>query len=246
VPFDPFLSRLLRSTDLVAVARSVGAMRPAIEDLAWDGSQLLALDAANRCLWQLDRQLAPLRFTTGEPRRIDLPDGAREPVQVAARQGEIVLADRAGGAIWRRVGDASWQRLNVIGSRDDEVVPVRPFGVAFGDDGVLAVTDEATDAMHLVRTPRDGAATIVSSTVARGILDQEFWLPQGVTALRDGILVVDRGNHRFQAFGADGSWRFTGSLGKFYTRKRTQVRQNELPPVAPKPDAPPAPIGGDS
>jgi hypothetical protein len=130
-----------------------------------------------------------------------------------------------------------------LGHGDATVRLVHPFGVAIADDGSLAVTDEATDGLHVVRWGPGQGTTLVSSTAARGILDQEFWLPQGVTAMRDGVLVVDRGNHRFQAFGPDGTWRFTGSLGKFYARKRTQVRQNELPAVAP---APKPPTGDDS
>jgi sugar lactone lactonase YvrE len=246
VPFDPFLPRLVRSTDLVAVARTVGAARPNIRDLAWDGTELLVLDAVNRCVWQLDRDALPLRYSGGEPRRIDLPEGVREPVQAAAQRGELVIADRAGGAIWRRLGDGRWVRIAELGVGAGATALKRPFGVAFCEDGTLVVTDESTDAMHVVRISADGSTMPVSSTVARGILDHEFWLPQGVTALRDGVLVVDRGNHRFQAFGADGTWRFTGSLGKFYTRKRTQVRQNELPAVAPKPTEAPPTTGGDS
>ncbi len=243
VAFDPFLPRLVRSTDLVAMVRSVGGKPPLVEDLAWNGSDLLALDAANRCIWRFDRDGAPMRYSTGEPKRTDLPEGVREPVQLAASKGELVVADRTGGALWRGREDGSWARITELGHGDASVKLVRPFGVAIADDGSLAVTDEATDGLHVVRWGPGQGTTLVSSTAARGILDQEFWLPQGVTALRDGVLVVDRGNHRFQAFGTDGAWRFTGSLGKFYTRKRTQVRQNELPAVAP---APKPPTGDDS
>jgi len=259
VAFDPFLPRLVRSTDLVAMVRPLGGKPPLVEDLAWDGSELLALDAANRCIWRFDRSGVPVRYSTGEPKRTDLPEGLREPVQLAAAKGELVVADRTGGALWRGREDGSWARITELGhgdahgdsrgdasgraSGDASVKLVRPFGVAIADDGSLVVTDEATDGLHIVRWGPGQGTTLVSSTAARGILDQEFWLPQGVTALRDGVLVVDRGNHRFQAFGTDGAWRFTGSLGKFYTRKRTQVRQNELPAVAP---APKPPTGDDS
>jgi sugar lactone lactonase YvrE len=247
VAFDPFLPRLVRSTDLAAMVRPVGGKRPLVADLAWDGTELLALDAANRCLWHFDRHAVPLRYSTGEPKRTDLPDGIREPVQVAASRDGAVVADRAGGAIWRRRDDGAWSRIVEFGSGDAVATLRRPFGVAMADDGSLVITDEATDACHVVRWGPGQGSTVVSSTVARGGLDQEFWLPQGVTALRDGVLVVDRGNHRFQAFGPDGAWRFTGSLGKFYTRKRTEVRQNALPSlVAPKPGATPVPTGGDS
>lgn len=243
VAFDPFLPRLVRSTDLGAMVRPLGIKIPAIEDLAWDGAELLALDAANRCLWRFDRNAVPSRYTTGEPKRIDLPEGVREPVQLAAQRGDLVVADRAGGALWRGREDGTWARLAEFGQGDAAVRLVRPFGVALADDGTLAVSDESDDALHLVRWGPGQGSTVVASTRARGILDQQFWLPQGVTAMRDGMLVVDRGNHRFQAFGTDGTWRFTGSLGKFYTRKRTQIRQNELPSVAPVPSAP---SGGDS
>jgi hypothetical protein len=183
----------------------------------------------------------PARYSTGEPKRTDLPEGLREPVQLAATKDELVVADRAGGALWCGGEDGSWVRIAELGHGDASVQLMRPFGVAIADDGSLVVTDESTDGLHVVRLEARGGTTLVSSTAARGILDQEFWLPQGVTAMRDGVLVVDRGNHRFQAFGTDGAWRFTGSLGKFYTRKRTQVRQNELPPVAPpKPSSVPA------
>jgi hypothetical protein len=33
-------------------------------------------------------------------------------------------------------------------------------------------------------------------------------------------LVIDRGNHRYQRFGEGFSWNLTGSLGRYYDRKR--------------------------
>ncbi|MBM4109894.1 MAG: hypothetical protein FJ254_00865 [Phycisphaerae bacterium] len=242
VAFDQFLPRLVASTDLVAMARPIGGKHPLIVDLAWDGAELLALDPANRCVWRFDRQGAPDRYSTGEPKRTDLPEGMREPVQLAASHGELVVADRAGGALWIGQLDGSWSRITELGRDDTSVKLVRPFGVAIAEDGSLAVTEESTDGLHIVAWGPEHSTELVSSTQARGILDHQFWLPQGVTAFRDGVLVVDRGNHRFQAFGTDGAWRFTGSLGKFYTRKREQVRQNELPAVAPAPTT----TGGDS
>lgn len=237
VPFDPFLPRLVRSTDLTAMVKPLGAEPPLVRDLAWDGAELLVLDQANRCVWRLDRDGAPLRYSTGEPRRIDLPPSVREPVQLAARGGVWVVADRAGASLWRGRDDAEWERIFELGAGPEAVRLREPFGVALLEDGSLWVSDQSTDALHAVRLGPRGSAARIASTIGRGTLDGEFWLPQGITAARDGVLVVDRGNHRFQAFGPDGAWRFTGSLGKFFTRKRTGVTQNELPSVA----APPGP-----
>ena len=58
----------------------------------------------------------------------------------------------------------------------------------------------------------------------RGVLDEQFYDPQSISESPNGLIVIDRGNHRFQRFGAqDGDqfvWNLTGGLGRYFERKR--------------------------
>ncbi len=242
IGFDPFLPKLVRSVDVRVATGAVGPM--SLDDIAFDGTRLLALDSANRCIWVLDRRLRQAQ----PPERIDLPPDARTPVQLAASPLWWALSDPDGGGVWLRSSLGTWIRLAWPDAVGEAPANAQPFGVAFADDGTLLIVDRARDQATFLSIDADGAATVVACVGQQGGGDGDFWFPHGATALRDGFLVVDRGNHRFQAFGGDGAWRFTGSLGKFSQRKRGAPRQNELPSVAaPRPaEQPPSAPGGDS
>ena len=91
---------------------------------------------------------------------------------------------------------------------------VRPSGVAFDERGQLVVSDAALDAV-LVSDPQ-GARRVGG----RGILDEQFYDPQSILSSPKGLIVIDRGNHRFQRFGEGFNWNLTGSLGRYYDKKR--------------------------
>jgi hypothetical protein len=91
---------------------------------------------------------------------------------------------------------------------------LRPGGVAFDDRGQLVVSDSALDAV-LVSDPQ-GARRVGE----RGILDEQFYDPQSIVPSPRGLIVIDRGNHRFQRFGEGFAWNLTGSLGRYYDKKR--------------------------
>ena len=91
---------------------------------------------------------------------------------------------------------------------------MRPSGVEFDDRGQLVVSDAALDAV-LVSDPQ-GARKVGE----RGILDEQFYDPQSILPSPKGLIVIDRGNHRFQRFGDGFVWNLTGSLGRYYDQKR--------------------------
>jgi hypothetical protein len=95
----------------------------------------------------------------------------------------------------------------------------RPAGVGFLPDGGLVVSDGAQD--RCIVEPRGGQVRTVGE---RGVLDEQFFDPQAIAASPLGVIVVDKGNHRFQRFAALGSdpfaWNLTGSMGRYYDRKR--------------------------
>jgi hypothetical protein len=66
----------------------------------------------------------------------------------------------------------------------------------------------------------------------RGVLDEQFWDPQGIAESPRGLIAIDRGNHRYERFGDGLSWNLTGTLGRYYDRKRRGS------PGAPPLDAP--------
>ena len=211
---DMFIPRLARSMDLARFTARVNAAGfaplrvPAITDIAFDpsdASKVLLLDAANRAIIAAD-----LRLQAGALDR--LPDSARMPEELAiATDGRMAVADPVAQRIYLRDGGASWTELAELGG-----VPfVRPAGVAFGADGSLVVSDAARDACIL------GAPGASARVVGeRGELDEQFFEPRAICATPKGLIVVDRGNHRFQRFGDGFAWNLTGSMGRYYDQKR--------------------------
>jgi len=206
---DMFMPRLARSLDLAALARRSGAPRiPAIADIAFDPrdpSGVLLLDAANRSIIRMDP-----RFEWRSTER--LPDAARMPEELAVSDdGRVAVADPVAERVFLRESGSGWSELAGLGG----IRFLRPSGVAFAEDGGLVVSDAARDAC-IVGAP-DGSARLVGE---RGELDEQFYEPRAIAATPRGLIVVDRGNHRFQRFGPGFAWNLTGSMGRYYDQKR--------------------------
>ncbi len=222
--FDQFLPRLVRSMDLESFAQRLpvpqtryGLRVPEIVDIesmrvassnASADEDVLLLDRRNRALIRSDARLH------GGVVEL-LPAEARGPEECAvAADGRIAVADPIAQRVFLRATDGTWSALSRLG----EIALIRPSGVGFSDDGALVISDSARDAIVV--------GSIESARVVgeRGVLDEQFWDTQGIAQSPAGLIVIDRGNHRFQRFGHDRDnsfkWNLTGTLGRFYDQKR--------------------------
>ena len=229
---DMFMPRLARSVDLGALAarlKATGAgdaLRvPMVRDIAFGGERAYLLDAANLAVLACDRRLA-----SGEVWR--LPDEARAPVEIAiASDGRLAVADPIARRVFVRAATVGptdarggWTELD----RLETFVFRRPSGVAFDAADRLVVSDGAADAC--IAADESGGYRVVGE---RGTLDEQFFDPQSICSSPLGLIVVDRGNHRFERFGPGFRWNLTGSMGRYYDRKR-----RGSPGAAPRPATP--------
>jgi len=179
-----------------------------VVDVAFTGApsgEVVLLDAANRAIIRTDRRLA--RGTAEF-----LPATAIAPTEVAvASDGRVAVTDPLAGVVFQRSAGGAWATSEEFGP----VALVRPSGAAFDAAGRLLVTDAALDVLLVVEG--DGSVRVVGE---RGGLDEQFWEPQSIVGSPLGLVVVDRGNHRFQRFGEGAVWNLTSSLGRYYERKR--------------------------
>ncbi|MFM1805559.1 MAG: hypothetical protein RL136_2438 [Planctomycetota bacterium] len=214
---DMFIPRLARSIDLAAFARRLQPSEsgapwrvPAPTDIAFEDTpagRVLLLDDANLAVIAADRGM---RGGECWP----LPSEARMPVELAvASDGRIAVADPVASRVFLRGTAGAWDSLDGLGGR----AFVRPSGVAFDENGRLVVADSALDACVIEPAAGAEGPRIVGE---RGVLDEQFFDPQSIVHSPLGMIVVDRGNHRFQRFGDGFSWNLTGSLGRYYDRKR--------------------------
>jgi len=206
---DLFLPKLARSMDVERLVRDADRREPEITDIALvagePGIEAFLLDRAN-----LGVHRADMRLTPRADGWIALPAEARSPEELAvAADGRIAVADPVARRVFLRDTNGTWTAIARIGWDF-----VRPGGVAFDDRGQLVVSDSALDAV-LVSDPQ-GARRVGE----RGILDEQFYDPQSIVPSPRGLIVIDRGNHRFQRFGEGFAWNLTGSLGRYYDRKR--------------------------
>lgn len=216
---DAFAERLRSS--LASKASASAPMRtPDPADIAFtgpDSSGVLILDRANMAVLVTDLRL-------GAGNVVPLPKEARVPEELAvAADGQWAIADPVAQVVFLRAVDGTWSTLRALG----DFALVRPSGVAFLGDGGLVVSDAARDAV-LVGSP-NGSARVVGG---KGVLDEQFWDPQAIAPSPRGHLVIDRGNHRFQRFGDGFTWNLTGSMGRYYDRKR-RGSPGGPPPLAP-------------
>ncbi|MEY3142922.1 MAG: hypothetical protein RLY21_1415 [Planctomycetota bacterium] len=222
---DLFMPRLARSMDLSRLTRGTDRRAPDISDILFvkgdSGLEVLLLDRANRGIHRSDARLTPKSPDSW----IALPDETRWPEELArAADGRIAVADPVAQRVFVREPAGEWNALAEIGWDF-----VRPSGVEFDERGQLVVSDAALDAV-LVSDPK-GAGRVGE----RGVLDEQFYDPQSILPSPKGLIVIDRGNHRFQRFGDGFTWNLTGSLGRYYDKKR-----KGSPGAAPSstPDAP--------
>lgn len=207
---DLFLPKLARSMDVERLLRGSDRLTPVIADIALitgaSGVEALLLDRANMCIHHADARLTPKAVDGAIP----LPPEARWPEELAiAPDGRMAVADPVVRRVFLREPSGEWTALAKIGWDF-----VRPSGVAFDERGRLVVSDAALDAV-LVSDP-NGARRVGE----RGILDEQFFDPQSILPSPKGLIVIDRGNHRFQRFGDGFAWNLTGSLGRYYDQKR--------------------------
>ena len=229
---DMFMSRLARSMSLARLAplgaaagrtdwRTPDAADMLVGARAGGAGKLVILDRANLGVLFTSTRLEGGRFEA-------LPPEARMPSEIArAADGTLVVTDPVAGLVFLRQPNGQWVALSEparIASPDsnapaaDEPVRfIRPSGVAVVD-GATIVTDASLDACIVLE---GGRARIVGT---RGVLDEQFYDPQSISESPNGLIVIDRGNHRFQRFGAqDGDqfvWNLTGGLGRYFERKR--------------------------
>jgi hypothetical protein len=238
---DQFIPRLAKSVDLrklaerVATGGGAATMRtPEAVDIAFgsNGSgepRVFVLDRENRSVLEFDPALA-------RGAAIPLPAEARAPEELAVANGRIVVTDPVARALFDRDPSGAWRVVRSLGA----IELLRPSGVAILDDGSLVVSDGARDACVVWREGSD--ARVVG---ARGGLDEQFFQPESISGTGKGMVVIDRGNHRFQRFAAVESnpfaWNMTGGLGRWYDRKRRG--SPGAPPRLPA-NPPPAPPDG--
>ena len=219
---DLFLPKLARSMNTERLVRGTGRRAPVITDIALAVGaagveagvevrveariEALLLDRANLGIHRTDARLTP----SAKDGWIPLPPEARWPEELAvAADGRIAVADPVVRRVFVRDAAGVWEAIEEIGWDF-----VRPSGVEFDDRGQLVVSDAALDAV-LVSYPQ-GARKVGE----RGILDEQFYDPQSILPSPKGLIVIDRGNHRFQRFGDGFVWNLTGSLGRYYDQKR--------------------------
>jgi sugar lactone lactonase YvrE len=206
---DLFMPKLARSMDLSRLVRGTDWRAPDISDILFvqgdAGLEVLLLDRANRGIHRADARLAPKSDGW-----IALPEEARLPEEMArAADGRIAVADPVARRVFVREPSGEWTALAKLGWEF-----VRPSGVEFDERGQLVVSDAALDAV-LGSNPQ-GARRVGE----RGVLDEQFFDPQSILPSPKGLIVIDRGNHRFQRFGDGFVWNLTGSLGRYYDQKR--------------------------
>ena len=239
---DMFIPRLARSVDLAALSRRLpvpagryGLRVPLVADIAIRDDRAFLLDDANLAVLACDRGLR-------EGQVWPLPSAARAPAEIAvADDGRIAVADPIARRVFLRGADGVWSELDRLG----DTLFRRPSGVAFDAAGRLVVADGAADTC--IAADADGRYRSVGE---RGVLDEQFFDPQSICASPLGLIVVDRGNHRFQRFGEHFAWNLTGSMGRYYDRKRRGSPGGPprlTPPPPPGSSAPPglsSPSGG--
>ena len=231
---DLFMPSLARSMRLEDFARRLqtssgrsDVRTPDLADIAFvsrDASSVLLLDRANMAVIKTDP-----RCTAGQ--LVALPEAARSPEELAiSSDGTWAIADPVAQSVFVRSPTGEWRTLRALG----DIEFIRPSGVEFLDDGSMVVSDAARDGVILGKA--EGPARFVGE---KGGLDEQFWDPQAIARSPRGYIVVDRGNHRFQRFGDDFVWNLTGSMGRYYDRKRRG--SPGAPPISGAPAIPSTP-----
>lgn len=231
--FNPFAGRLvsMRSYESLGIAAREGVA----DAIAVDGGFLILLRAgpegtdAPRVVHvshmlesHEPRPLAPPGAGRWLPRAIAWDAMAGRPVWIAGRANAP-----AGAAMrWVLVGDG----VRELDAQD-------PVDLCIGREGRALIVDRLGDRIvdvplpdgRAAGTPGTASSTDPASWGGRGAADGRLWLPLGILRHGDIVYVVDGGNHRGQAFGADGAWCSTFGLGRSYTRPRSEEEVLGLP-----------------
>ena len=205
--------RMVRSIDLVAwtkarLPEASWTLRP--DDLWFDGNQLHFADARNALVGVFDERWRPTLLA-------DASTGLSAPTQVRKDpNGQYVILDANRRALFGL--DQEAPRLQAIPTGTKE-----PGGFVYQADGALFVTDRAED--ELVRIQASGRSVLAQTGSDHG----ELWQPAGLAIAPDGrLLVMDVGNHRAQAFDAQGKWCLTFGTGRAVTPKTRDLRRPSL------------------
>jgi sugar lactone lactonase YvrE len=205
--------RMVRSIDLVAWTKArlpdaEWTLRP--DDLWFDGEQLHFVDARNALVGVFDARWRPTLLA-------DASIGLSAPTQVRKDpDGRYVILDANRRALFGLDQEESLLQTIFTGIKE-------PGGFVFQSDGTLFVTDRAED--ELVRIQSDGRSVFAQTGSDHG----ELWQPAGLAVAPDGrLLVMDVGNHRAQAFDAQGDWCLTFGTGRAVTPKTRNARRPSL------------------
>ena len=231
--FNPFAGRLVSTRTYESLG--IGASEGVADAVAVDGGFLLLASGGAQGTDSPRALLVSHLLESCEQRPLQSPAGGRwMPRAIACDPRDGRLAWVAGRAD-APVGAA--MRWVLAGDRVQELDAQDPVDLCITRDGIALVCDRLGDrvievAVQLEQSRDAGEAPVVASTRVwggRGAADGMLWLPVGVLAHGGTVYVVDGGNHRGQAFGADGTWRSTFGLGRSYTRPRSEAEVLGLP-----------------
>lgn len=246
VRFDPFMARLAGTVEFDRLADGLATLRgdtdeprpiEPVDALWWSSQSLLLLDRNRGVLLVIAAPPSPR--PDGHPLPQEVVGawgdrgtlGGRFPAAVALARSpagrEVAVLDRHLGIV-RLDGDG------VVGGTialpaSAEGGPLDPAGLAWLDldgESIFVVSDAQGDRLCLV----DAEGALRGRVGGCGEADGELWSPRAVRPIGERrVVVVDRGNHRGQAFeiapqrdgGASGGrWETTFGLGRAYSRPR--------------------------
>ncbi|MEE8142658.1 MAG: NHL repeat-containing protein [Planctomycetota bacterium] len=207
IRFQPHLSRLVKSIDLVRLAQETRALAALQEiepaALARDShGQIYIVDPGNSMVLVFDEKLRFQRRWGGygsgpgelrRPTELAFSVSGRVTYVVDSHNHRVQAFDRKGKFLF------SWGQH---GSGPGEFLA--PFGIAAGRDGFVYVTDTGS---HRVQK-FDEKGKYLAQWGTEGMGAGQFYKPQGI--LQDAqhrLIVIDYGNHRAQIFTPEGIYR---------------------------------------
>lgn len=231
--FNPFAGRLVGTCTYESLG--IGASEGLADAVAVDGGFLLLASGGAQGTESPRAVHVSHLLESREQRPLHPPAAGRwMPRAIACdpRDGRLAWiarrADAPAGAAMRWV---------LAGDRVLELDAQDPVDLCITRDGIALVCDRLGDrvievAVQPQQSRQPGETPVPAGTRmwgGRGAADGALWLPVGILAHGDTVYVVDGGNHRGQAFGADGTWRSTFGLGRSYTRPRSEAEVLGLP-----------------
>ncbi len=206
VRFRPQMARFVETLDLAALGAGLdwlpsgAALEAAAIERDRDG-RLYLLDACRRRVVVLAADGAVERSWGGYG---DAPGQFRRPTDLAwnAAGNELLVPDAEAGQVWRFSMDGRPRGSIDVrgGSRDNRS---EPHGVVSDSDGAIYISDVARDCIHKF----DPAGQFQKSWGRTGLKRNEFVRPAGIARHpREGLLVIDHGNHRGQILSTDGNF----------------------------------------